>query len=366
MFSDDWGETINILRCKVFICYHEFKFVCEETYMAYRSKINDERFAHAMWQLIGRIQQKQRYEGEIAFQSGWLKETEGYKRTLWSEAQRILKFNTWRENNLSEYKVIDKVCQCMELNGQNLLDYHDVTRYKEKMAENKECSERVIFQIFCGTNDSEAFKKATALWGNGYPFISFLFFLKNREKYVTVRPKNMAKKFAETGIESECFSKCTWEHYQEFLYILREVQNKVKKDFDSSAEFIDAHSYIWVMYLLEETDTDILAEQLEKIDKEKTVDPETEQQSFGGDTRDAIVKVRVNQSEFRTHLLQRYGKCCLCGVSNHDLLIASHIKPWSKSNRIEKTAVDNGFLLCPNHDRLFDKGLITFSDDGKI
>lgn len=93
---------------------------------------------------------------------------------------------------------------------------------------------------------------------------------------------------------------------------------------------------------------------------EKDTDP------LQGDTRDAVVKARVNQSVFRERLLERYRKCCLCGVSNPDLLTASHIKPWADSGPLEKIDVDNGFLFCPNHDRLFDQGLISFEDSGAI
>ncbi len=85
-----------------------------------------------------------------------------------------------------------------------------------------------------------------------------------------------------------------------------------------------------------------------------------------GESRDAVIKLRVNQGVFRDQLLQRYSRCCLCGVSNEKLLIASHIKPWIASDPDEKLDIDNGFLMCPNHDKLFDQGLITFSDDGEI
>ena len=47
-------------------------------------------------------------------------------------------------------------------------------------------------------------------------------------------------------------------------------------------------------------------------------------------------------------------------------LIASHIKPWVVSDPAEKLDIENGFLMCPNHDKLFDQGWITFSDDGEI
>lgn len=85
-----------------------------------------------------------------------------------------------------------------------------------------------------------------------------------------------------------------------------------------------------------------------------------------GKSKEAVIKVRVNQGIFRNKLLQRFSCCCLCGVSNKNLLIASHIKPWNACEVIEKLDCDNGFLMCPNHDRLFDQGWITFADDGKI
>lgn len=80
-----------------------------------------------------------------------------------------------------------------------------------------------------------------------------------------------------------------------------------------------------------------------------------------------IVKQRVNQSVFKKRLIKRYkSKCCLCGVSGNDMLIASHIKPWCDADMDERVDVNNGLLLCPNHDWLFDKGFISFADDGTI
>ena len=80
----------------------------------------------------------------------------------------------------------------------------------------------------------------------------------------------------------------------------------------------------------------------------------------------AVVKTRINQGVFRERLIHKYRRCCLCGADDEGLLIASHIKPWSDSSPKERTDVENGLLLCPNHDRLFDKGYISFDDNGKI
>lgn len=103
------------------------------------------------------------------------------------------------------------------------------------------------------------------------------------------------------------------------------------------------------------------------IEETQKIEKEIEPLNIDEESKKAIVNVRVNQGKFRDLLLKRYNnKCCLCAVENQKFLIASHIKPWAKSEPKEKADIDNGFLMCPNHDRLFDKGYITFNDDGTI
>ncbi|MCX6051284.1 MAG: HNH endonuclease signature motif containing protein [Campylobacterales bacterium] len=87
-----------------------------------------------------------------------------------------------------------------------------------------------------------------------------------------------------------------------------------------------------------------------------------------GDEKEAIIKSRIGQSKFRENLLNKYQQCCICEIKNNSLLIANHIKPWSEcANGQEKTDYEfNGLLLCPQHDKLFDKGYISFDDSGKI
>lgn len=79
----------------------------------------------------------------------------------------------------------------------------------------------------------------------------------------------------------------------------------------------------------------------------------------------SIVKRRVGQDKFREKLLKRNDSCQICGISAKHT-IASHIKPWAVAENTERLDLDNGFLLCPNHDRLFDKGYITFDNKGHI
>lgn len=83
--------------------------------------------------------------------------------------------------------------------------------------------------------------------------------------------------------------------------------------------------------------------------------------------RMAITKARVGQGVFRKRLLEKYdNKCIVTGVSTKKLLVASHIKPWIVSNNEERLSEENGLLLSPTYDKLFDYGLITFTNQGKI
>lgn len=82
-----------------------------------------------------------------------------------------------------------------------------------------------------------------------------------------------------------------------------------------------------------------------------------------GKEREAVVKVRVNQSFFRKAVLAAYNfQCCITGLEIPELLNASHIIPWSKdeANRVNPR---NGLCLNAIHDRAFDRGLLTITPD---
>jgi len=79
-----------------------------------------------------------------------------------------------------------------------------------------------------------------------------------------------------------------------------------------------------------------------------------------------MVKVRVNQSFFRCMVLASYGnKCCITGITIPDLLVASHIIPWSKDEK-NRLNPRNGLCLNSFHDKAFDKGYLTLDDQFRI
>lgn len=82
------------------------------------------------------------------------------------------------------------------------------------------------------------------------------------------------------------------------------------------------------------------------------------------------VKQRVGQERFRKNLIKQFDtyKCRIkdCKIDKVEFLKASHILEWQRSNEEEKVDPNNGLLLCPSHDFLFDAHLISFNKNGKI
>ena len=96
---------------------------------------------------------------------------------------------------------------------------------------------------------------------------------------------------------------------------------------------------------------------------------EKEQQSIENisnpEEKKVIIKARVGQGKYREELLKLCPFCPITMVGDDRLLIASHIKPWAKSNEKEKIDPYNGFMFTPTFDYLFDRGFLSFSNSKK-
>lgn len=85
-----------------------------------------------------------------------------------------------------------------------------------------------------------------------------------------------------------------------------------------------------------------------------------------GETAIRQVKTRVNQSVFRQMVLTNYtSKCAITGIDIPELLLASHIIPWSKSEK-ERLNPENGICLSALYDKAFDCGLIGINQNYEV
>ena len=115
--------------------------------------------------------------------------------------------------------------------------------------------------------------------------------------------------------------------------------------------------------LIDESDALIAARERELASPSESEEPAQQE----GKEWDVVRKARQNQAFFRNAIISAYnGRCCVTGIDIEPLLIASHIKPWARSDGAEKLNPQNGLCLNALHDRAFDRGLITLAADFTI
>jgi hypothetical protein len=101
-------------------------------------------------------------------------------------------------------------------------------------------------------------------------------------------------------------------------------------------------------------------EQLEDIHQieQRSDIPETQRQQ--------LIQARVGQGLFRALVMGRDRCCRMTGVRDHRLLRASHIKPWRNASNSERLDSENGLILSPHIDVLFDQRLVSFENNGDL
>ena len=82
--------------------------------------------------------------------------------------------------------------------------------------------------------------------------------------------------------------------------------------------------------------------------------------------RHRLISARMGQGLFRQRVLERERRCRITGVERQIHLVASHCKPWRVANNDERLDGENGLALTPSIDHLFDKGFISFEDNGRL
>jgi putative restriction endonuclease len=105
-------------------------------------------------------------------------------------------------------------------------------------------------------------------------------------------------------------------------------------------------------------DLDVWERKLEQQVANDAAVPETD--------RVAIIRARNGQGLFKDRVGRIEKRCRITGVDNSAHLIASHCKPWRDATNAERLNGENGLLLTPSIDHLFDRGFIGFEDSGRL
>lgn len=107
--------------------------------------------------------------------------------------------------------------------------------------------------------------------------------------------------------------------------------------------------------------------ELQRQKAEEAITRAIERSPIEETTRKALVAARVGQGRFRADVLVVEPRCRITGVEDQRLLIASHIRPWHRCpENDQRLDPFNGLMLTPTFDRMFDRGLLTFEDNGNV
>ena len=292
---------------------------------------------------------------------------ENYKKNIWDEANNNLQ-KIKKMTNFGSGEILKSIIQCIELKGNNLLEWQSKKRGPEgrvhaklyEMLETKnslEELEETIWKFYFTDEQPEFyfFDAFTKLVNRKYALISYLYFLKDKSKYLPVATNTIDDFFQEVGIDLVTKLNCSWENYYSYLLVMEYVRTFLRDNLDPDACLLDAHSFAWILERQYKSDLQNKKYVIPKILELKAKDKES------------VIKSRVGQGIYRNSLLDKWqNKSSVSDYSNPSFMIASHIKPWKNCDNKECIDPENGLLLIPNYDFLFDKGYISFNDDGSV
>ena len=210
----------------------------------------------ALCRFLAFVQYKDRQLGRdselISFSdsSGFLGAEEGYKACIAEKAKAGLRPRDWREAWIGTGKIAECASDAVS-EADNLVNIHQQLKFKDALnaKARRTDAERVLFDIYHGSDDKRAFEAACNVFGAKYDLIAFLFFIKDSERFLPVSPVGFDRGFGRLGIDLKTAYRCSWDNYNEFISIIRDMQRLINYNLplSSPARLIDAHSFVWIV-----------------------------------------------------------------------------------------------------------------------
>lgn len=299
----------------------------------------------------------------VSFASNpYTEKEEGYKYEIYRAGREALAFQAWKPSDIGSGEVAEAVIDAIQIENSNLVPWRsrfgDAARPHHPLfdAKNKKVDlrriEGCLYKLYRDEQDGNSFEELIGIFGKTYPLLAYLFFLKDRSKYLPIAPTFFDRAFKHLGVQFKTSHRCSWENYSVFVELIGEIRTMLAEALHAEVSLLDAHSFTWM-----------LAAQMESAKKLANVD---EYLNLSASEREAIVKARVGQGRFRQSLIEYWSSCAVSGCLEASLLRASHIKPWAVASLQERLSLHNGLLLSPALDACFDAGYVTFDDEGKI
>lgn len=186
--------------------------------------------------------------------NGFLGREEDYKSSIAEEARKVLKFDSWTASWIGTGKIAAHVGAAMSKAG-NLVNKNQQIDFKNcldpKRAEFQPEAEQALYDLYHSQpcDEPTAFANAVKVFGKKYDTIAFLFFIKDDSRFLPISTSHFDKGFDLLNINHTTFRQCSWENYQKFIGIIKEIQAvmEVVLPMQGTPRLIDAHSFVWVI-----------------------------------------------------------------------------------------------------------------------
>lgn len=222
-----------------------------------RTKINTIKLEQAFQALAVKVE-KETGQPFTYFANPFMTEQEGYKTEVRQQALEKLQIQTWRRAEIGKGDIVASVIAAIELPKNNLLPwqprYGVESRPHQSLYVAKEQNsslaryEAVLFDLFQSQiDDASSFSKIVEIAGQKYPYLGYLFFLKDDRRYLPIRPQKFEEIFQALDIDFKANQKCSWENYTEFIAIVKAVQDYLSARLTGEVRLIDAHSFLWTL-----------------------------------------------------------------------------------------------------------------------
>jgi hypothetical protein len=184
-------------------------------------------------------------EFEAFATSKYLNAEENYKYAIYEAARENLANKYWKPEDIGTGKIKQKVNSAINARDNNLVFFMLKSDFARKP--NSKELETIFFNFYKDKiKDNEAFDQLMDE-GLKYQLIAYLFFIKNRQKFLPISQKIFDKIFQQIGIpEFKTSGNCSWENYIEFCGIIKQAQKYLKAK-DKNTTLIDAHSFLWIL-----------------------------------------------------------------------------------------------------------------------
>jgi len=186
--------------------------------------------------------------------SPYIDEQENYKYSIYEQTRYSLKNKSWEKEDIGTGKIQKYVADAIkrQIYHNGLPDKHNLIDWRKKddfsKRQKDSTLEEALFRFY-KSNDIKPVNAFEAFEREGLPYqlIAYLFFIKDREKFMPISQRRFDSTFAELGLPDFVTDRnCSWANYSTFNDIIREVREFLLPEFPDTT-LLDAHSFLWII-----------------------------------------------------------------------------------------------------------------------